>query len=120
MKIALLLISVSFLADQVFQPREVMKYKHKESQLHFMHTILWTAIMACLASLICFFTGDLSTYKWLGCIAVIKFAVSWCCNRMWTYQYNANNRDKMVLWILLESTIVNCANIWLFEHFISK
>ena len=120
MKILLLLLAVNFIADQLLQHPEIMRNKHKDTSVLFLHVLSWSFTMFLFMAVVMLRTGNIEIVNWWLCISIIHFAIEWVCLRMWTYSFYDNKRSKMVFWILLEQLIINSATVGLFVYFMGK
>jgi len=120
MKIVLILLALNFIADQLFQHPDIMKGKHKDSTVLFVHVLTWSISTFLFASIVALKTWNVNVYSWWLTTFVIHYAVEWCCLRMWTNYFYDNKRTKMVGWILLEQLIINSSMVAFFIYFMNK
>lgn len=121
MKILLILLALNFIADQLFQPKILLREKHKDTLLLFAHVCMWSITMLIFASVVIFKSGNVNgPMLWWLCSTIVHFGIEWVCLRTWTHFFYDNKRYKMVFWIVMEQFIINIWIVWLFVYFMEK
>jgi len=118
MKLSIIILLISFIADQLLQLKSVRQTKHKDSWALFLHVIMWSFVMFALSAVIAMKTENMNILLWWAFITFNHFIIEWCCIRMWTHHYYNKNKSLMVFWILLEQILMNVSMIYLFETLI--
>lgn len=117
MKLLILILTISFFADKLFQPKEIRQNKHKDSFLLLAHVLWWAIPMLCLASIMVFKYEQYWPLKFIAVLSVIHLIIEWCCIRMWTNLWYQKRKSAMVFWICAEQFILTMSTILLFLHF---
>lgn len=118
MKITLIIITLSFLADQILQFKSVRDTKHKSTTSLILHVATWSVPMLIFSTLVFLRTGNDSIVFWQAILMIAHFLIEWCCIRMWSYLWYDKKRSLMVFWILLDQILLNIAMIVSFDYFI--
>lgn len=118
MKAAILILIISFIADQLFQLKSIRQTKHKDTMSLMLHVALWSIVMFAFMSVLLLKGANQNVILWWFIVTVIHFLVEWCCLRMWTHFFYDNKRSLMVFWILLEQLVLNVSMLWLFDYLV--
>ena len=118
MKLSIIILLISFIADQLLQLKSVRQTKHKDSWTLFLHVTMWSFVMFALSAVIAMKTENMNVLLWWALITFNHFIIEWCCIRMWTHHYYNKNKSLMVFWILLEQILMNVSMLWLFDSIV--
>lgn len=118
MKTAIIILIISFIADQLLQLKSIRQTKHKDTMALLLHVACWSTVMFVYASLVMIKTGIHQVMMWWSIITVIHFLVEWVCLRAWTHHFYNKSKHTMVLWILLEQIVLNVSMLWLFDYLV--
>lgn len=120
MKTLMSIIIISFLFDQVLQPKSVRQNKHRDTSSMALHVVCWALPMWILTMYFCMKFQEFELMKWFAIICVIHFSVEWCCCRMWTNLWYQKRRSEMIMWVCLEQMILNGSIVFFFIYFLPK
>lgn len=119
MKLAIILMLFSFVADQIIQPKAIRNHKHKNTSTLMLHVLVWTMVMIPFPVILVIYTGSDNLYLWLPISAIAHFAIEWCCLRTWTHYFYDKNKSMVAFWIILEQLLINSFMIFTLEYFLS-
>jgi len=118
MKTSIIILLISFIADQLLQPKSIRQTKHKDTMMLFAHVMLWSIPMLIFTGIVMLKTGDENVLLWWASITFSHYIIEWCCIRMWTHHFYNNNKSLVVFWVLLEQMLINVSMLYLFDSII--
>jgi hypothetical protein len=118
MKTYILIIVISFIADQLLQLKSIRQIKHKDTIALTLHVSMWSIVMSVFTGILLPKCSIQGIVMWWLTITVIHFIVEWACLRMWTHFFYDKKKSLMVFWILLEQLILNVSMLWLFDYLV--
>lgn len=114
----LILLIINFLADQLFQSRQILKSKNTNVVFMMLHVFMWSAPMAIFSWIVAYKTHDLGALKWWLIIIPIHFLIEWPINRYTTYLLHNKRTTLAITMIHLEKLLLNLVVVGLFIYFI--
>lgn len=118
MKAAIILMTFSFIADQLLQAKTIRQSKHKDSTSLLVHVLTWSVPMFIFALLVAIRTDNVNMYAWWIISCVSHYAIEWCCLRMWTQLFYDKKKSQMAFWILLEHFLLNTVMILMLDYYV--
>lgn len=120
MKLAIILLVLHFIADQLLQIPHVKETKHKSTISLMLHVTTWAFTIAAFTMLVILKTHQVSAISWFISVTIIHFLIEWASIRLWTHYYYVKNKTAMSLCIILEQLIINVSIIAMFDFFVAN
>lgn len=115
--ILILLLVINFIADQLFQPKQVLRAKNDNTIWMILHVVIWCFPMLIFAWIITFKVGDLWPLKWFCSILPLHFIVEWPLNRYGISLLHKKKTTLAITVIHLEKLLLNIAILLTFLYF---
>lgn len=116
--IAIILLMVHFVADQMIQISAFQINKRFSSYALLGHVLTWTFIMWLFGLAAMIKTGNIMFITaWPLIIMVVHFSAEWLLGRWANYLYDKGSRKGFLFASMLENTIIMMSLILFFDYF---
>lgn len=117
-KLIIILLVINFISDQLFQPKQVLVHKDRNTIYMFIHVMVWAVSMIAFACVMIAVTGKLWPLAWVSLAIFAHFLIEWPLSRWASNLFYKKDYSLAITLVHMEKLLLNVYLLFSLLYFV--